>query len=46
MTEPARLSPQMMKVELHYYLKGSSHQMDAFVRHKCEGEILKLIGQI
>ncbi|MDH3353120.1 MAG: hypothetical protein OEL87_01615 [Nanoarchaeota archaeon] len=36
----------MMKVELHYFLKDSSHQMDAVVRHRCEGEILKLISQI
>lgn len=46
MIEPATINTQMMKFELHYYLKGSSHQMDAVVRHKCEGEILKLIGQI
>lgn len=37
---------KVFKLELHYYLVDNSHQMDAFVLHKCEGEILKIIKQI
>ncbi len=37
---------QIMKVELHYYFGDDTHQMDAVVRHRCEGEILKIIGEI
>ncbi len=33
-------------LELHYWLKDSSHSMDAFVQHKCESEILGLIKQV
>lgn len=46
MIEPSTIDFKKMKVELHYFLKGSTHQMDAVVRHRCEGEILKLINQI
>jgi len=30
------------KIELHYYLSNQSHLIDAFVRHKCETEILTI----
>jgi len=35
---------QVMKVGLHYFFTDVSHQMDAVVRHRCEGEFLKIIG--
>lgn len=34
------------KLEVHYYLKDDSHFMDAFVRHKCEAEILAIAKEI
>ena len=34
------------KLELHYYLKDESHTMDAFVRNKCEAEILAIIEEV
>ena len=37
---------QVMKVELHYYFSDDAHQMNAFVRHHCEGELLRIIEQI
>ncbi len=37
---------QVMKVELHYFFSDESHQMDAIVRHRCEGELLKIIEEI
>jgi hypothetical protein len=37
---------QTMKLELHYFFADESHQMDAIIRHRCEGEILKLIVEI
>ena len=37
---------EIMKVKLHYYFGDESHQMDAITRHKCEGEILKIIQEI
>lgn len=33
------------KLQLHYYLDGGSHSMDALVRNKCEAEILALIQE-
>jgi hypothetical protein len=33
-------------LELHYWLEGSLHSMDAFVQNKCEQELLKLLKQI
>ena len=39
-------NPQILKVKIHYYFSDASHQMDAVTRHKCEGEILKLMDQI
>lgn len=44
--EVSMLGLQTMKVEFHYYFNDDSHQMDAVVRHRCEGEILKIIGEI
>jgi hypothetical protein len=35
-----------MKVALHYYFDDDSHLMDAVVRHRCEGEIIKIVGEI
>ena len=37
---------QVMIVEFHYYFDDDSNQMDAVVRHRCEGEILKIIREI
>lgn len=37
---------QVMKIGLHYFFVDASHEMDAIVRHKCEGEFLKIIGVI
>lgn len=34
------------KIELHYFFMDESHAMDAFVRHKCEAEILAIINTI
>ena len=30
------------KLELHYFLTDDTHLIDAFVRHKCETEILNI----
>jgi|WetSurMetagenome_2_1015567.scaffolds.fasta_scaffold75621_1 hypothetical protein len=30
------------KIELHYFLKDKSHLIDAFVKHKCETELLAI----
>lgn len=35
-----------MNVELHYYLSEDSHSMDAFIKNKAEGELLKLFSEI
>lgn len=32
--------------QLHYYLRDNSHSMDAFVRNKCEKEILALAEEV
>lgn len=34
------------KLELHYYFDNTSHAMDAFVRNKCEAEVLALFQEI
>ncbi len=34
------------KLELHYYFNDNSHSMDAYIRNKCETEILALIREI
>lgn len=34
------------KFELHYYLDGESHQINAFLRNKCEAELLAIISEI
>lgn len=34
------------KLELHYYLLGEAHSMDAQVRNKCEAELLALIRHL
>ncbi len=36
----------MEKLELHYYLSGESHSMDAFVKNKAEAELLKVFKEI
>ena len=33
-------------LEIHYYFKDNSHSMDAFVRNKCETEILAIAKEI
>ena len=40
------LETQVNKFELHYYFGDDSHQMDASVRHRCEGELLKVLNEI
>ena len=32
--------------QLHYYLQNDSHSLDAFVRNKCEAELLSIIEEI
>jgi hypothetical protein len=34
------------KLEVHYYLANESHSMDAFVRNKCEAELLAIFGEL
>ena len=34
------------KLELHYYFQDSSHSMDAYIRNKCEAELLALIKEV
>lgn len=34
------------KFELHYYLSDESHQINAFLRNKCEAELLAIISEI
>lgn len=40
------LETQVKKFELHYYFGDDLHQMDAAVRHRCEGELLKILGEL
>lgn len=37
---------QVMKFELHYFFSDDAHQMNAIVRHRCEGELLRIIEEI
>lgn len=34
------------KLEIHYYLEDEAHAIDAFVRHKCDTEILAIIKEL
>ena len=34
------------KLEIHYYLNSESHFVDAFVRSKCEAELLAIILEV
>lgn len=34
------------KLEVHYYLANESHSMDAFVRNKCEAELLAIFHEL
>lgn len=34
------------KLEVHYYLANESHSMDAFVRNKCEAELLAIFQEL
>lgn len=34
------------KLELHYYLKNNSHQINALVRNRCEAELLAIIYEV
>jgi hypothetical protein len=34
------------KLQIHYYFNDESHNMDAHVRHKCEGALLSIVKQI
>ena len=40
------LDTQIRKFELHYYFSDDSHQMDAAVRHRCEGELLRILNEL
>ena len=33
------------KMELHYFFSDRSHQMDAFIRNRCETELLAIIKE-
>lgn len=37
---------QTRKIELHYFFSDASHHMDAFVRNKCESELLSVIKEV
>lgn len=37
---------QAMKFQLHYFFGDGSHIMDAVVRHRCEGQLLRIIDEI
>jgi hypothetical protein len=34
------------KFQIHYYLENNSHSMDAFVRNKCEAELLAIFQEV
>jgi hypothetical protein len=34
------------RFELHYYLTGGSHQIDAILRNKCEAEIIAIVSEV
>lgn len=34
------------RFEIHYYLANESHAMDAFVRNKCEAELLAILQEV
>lgn len=34
------------RFEIHYYLANDSHAMDAFVRNKCEAELLAILQEV
>lgn len=34
------------RLELHYFLRDDVHSMNAFVRNKCEAEVLAAFAQI
>ena len=34
------------KLQIHYFFNDESHNMDAHVRHKCEGALLSIIKQV
>jgi hypothetical protein len=36
----------MEKLELHYYLEGGVHSMDAFVKNRSEAELLKILKEV
>ncbi len=40
------IETQVKKFELHYYFGDDLHQMDAAIRHRCEGELLKILGEL
>jgi hypothetical protein len=37
---------EINKIELHYWLKGNSHSMDAFILNKCELEFLNISQKV
>lgn len=40
------ITPIANKIELHYFFTDGSHTMDAYVRNKCEAEILAIVKEI
>ncbi|MBP7809063.1 MAG: hypothetical protein KA163_07210 [Bacteroidia bacterium] len=39
-------SKEVNKLEIHYYLNDDSHAIDAYIRHKCDAEILAIIKEL
>ncbi|KAA5549164.1 hypothetical protein [Adhaeribacter rhizoryzae] len=39
-------TPVINKLEIHYFFNDDSHSMDAFVRNKCETELLAIIREV
>ena len=37
---------QADRFQIHYYLANDSHSMDAFVRNKCEAELLAIFQEV
>jgi hypothetical protein len=42
----SQLPSDQIKLELHYYLEGKSHSMNAMLRNECEKELLKMFNEV
>jgi len=40
------LPKDQVKLELHYFLEGKSHSMNALLRNECEKELLKVFNEV